>query len=66
MPAVDKRPVVGLKPVMPQKAAGILIEPPVSVPTDSGTIPLATAAALPPLLPPAQSPGATGFPTAPQ
>lgn len=38
---------------MPQKAAGILTEPPPSVPTLNGPIPRATAAALPPLEPPA-------------
>lgn len=38
---------------MPQKDAGIRTEPPPSVPIDSGPAPSATAAALPPLDPPA-------------
>jgi hypothetical protein len=38
---------------MPQQAAGIRMEPLVSVPTASRHTPCATAAALPPLEPPA-------------
>src|SRR5690242_9723676 len=45
-------PNVGLSPTVPQKQEGILIEPPPSVPTDSGAIPAATAAPDPPLEPP--------------
>ena len=45
-------PVVGLKPDRPQNAAGILTEPPTSVPTPRGTHPVLTKAASPPLLPP--------------
>src|SRR5437763_3888427 len=45
-------PKVGLCPNTPEKAAGMRIEPPASVPTASGQIPAARATALPPLLPP--------------
>src|SRR6516225_10941235 len=45
-------PNVGLSPTIPQKHDGILIEPPPSVPTESGAIPAATAAPDPPLDPP--------------
>src|SRR5947209_19964185 len=45
-------PKVGLWPTIPQKHAGIRIEPPPSVPTDRGAIPAATAAPDPPLEPP--------------
>ena len=41
------RPTVGLKPTMPLIAAGQVIEPSVSVPIAAGTIPEATATALP-------------------
>ena len=39
-------------PTIPPYAAGFLIESPVSLPMANGTIPLATADALPALLPP--------------
>ena len=52
MPARETRPIVVFKPITPQNAAGIRIEPPVSVPIASGTSPAATAAADPPLDPP--------------
>src|ERR687889_2694262 len=55
------RPYVGFRPIMPQKAAGILTEPPPSVPTLNDPIPKATAAALPPLEPPAVCVGAQGL-----
>jgi hypothetical protein len=42
-------------PVMPQKAAGWRIEPPVSVPVAASAIRAATAAAEPPELPPGTS-----------
>src|SRR5690606_34764243 len=47
------RPNVGLKPKMPQQLAGMRIEPPPSLPSANGTMPAATAAAEPPLDPPA-------------
>src|ERR1700684_451413 len=46
------RPNCALIPTRPVKAQGIRIEPPPSVPTVSGPMPAATAAALPPLEPP--------------
>src|ERR671937_1073607 len=46
-------PKVGLNPTIPTNAAGILIEPPPSVPTARVAMPSATATALPPLDPPA-------------
>src|SRR4029453_16529979 len=49
---VGVRPRVGLIPKMPQQDAGIRIEPPPSPPPATGTMPLVTAAAGPPLGPP--------------
>src|SRR5438477_12442466 len=46
------RPKVGLMPNRPVNAQGMRIEPPPSVPTASGPIPEATAAAAPPEEPP--------------
>src|SRR2546423_15332779 len=43
-PCLGTRPKVGLSPVIPQYAAGIRIEPPVSVPIASGISRAATAA----------------------
>jgi hypothetical protein len=51
-PVEGTRCSVGLSPYIPQKCAGTRIEPPMSLPTSSGERPAATAAALPPLLPP--------------
>ncbi|MNT47185.1 hypothetical protein D3C72_1838790 [compost metagenome] len=51
-PASDTRPCVGLKPTRPHSADGTRTEPPVSVPSATGTMPEATAAALPALEPP--------------
>ena len=51
-PRFGTRPVEGRMPVTPQNAAGIRIEPAVSVPRVPGTSPAATAAPLPPLEPP--------------
>ena len=55
------RPWVGLKPTIPQKEAGMRTLPPPSVPTETGPIPAATAAAEPPEDPPAVSRGSTGL-----
>ena len=52
-------------PTTPQHAAGIRTEPPVSVPSASGTIPAASAAALPLLEPPATRSGAVGLTVSP-
>src|SRR5262245_1156525 len=46
------RPSVGLKPGTQQKAAGMRIDPPASVPSAMGTAPAATVAAEPALEPP--------------
>src|SRR5699024_6374311 len=46
-------PREGLRPRIPQQAAGMRTEPPPSEPWASGTTPAATAAAAPPLEPPA-------------
>ena len=53
-------------PVMPQKAAGWRIEPPVSVPVAAGTSRAATAAAEPPEEPPATRSRLQGLRTAPK
>ena len=50
---VGSRPRVGFMPKSPQQEAGIRIEPPPSPPVATGVIPHATAAAEPPLEPPA-------------
>ena len=47
------RPTVVLRPVIPQKEAGTRTEPPVSVPSPAGAMPLASATAVPLLDPPA-------------
>ncbi|GGX20090.1 hypothetical protein GCM10010353_39070 [Streptomyces chryseus] len=59
------RPYVGFSPKIPQNDAGMRTEPPPSVPSDSGPAPYATAAALPPLEPPAVRAGSYGLPVAP-
>ena len=64
-PSIGTSPYVGLKPTTPQHAAGIRIEPPESLPSAASTSPAASAAAQPPLDPPATRPGATGFGTVP-
>ena len=50
--ALVTRPRCGLSPKSPQQAAGIRIEPPPSPPMPTGTMPVATATAVPPLEPP--------------
>src|SRR4030095_17187730 len=55
MPSRLTRPNVGFRPTTPQTAAGIRIDPPLSVPTDRGTRPAATIAPEPPLDPPAEN-----------
>ena len=61
MPARVMRPTVVLRPRTPQKAAGIRIDPPVSVPVASATRSAATAAAEPPLDPPGTRLRSHGF-----
>ena len=46
-PSVSYRPMLGLKPTIPFKDAGILTDPPVSVPSAASHIPRATATADP-------------------
>jgi hypothetical protein len=55
-----------LKPTTPHHAAGMRIEPAESVPSATSTSPAASAAAFPPLEPPASRPGAEGFGTVPK
>lgn len=55
-PQREITPYEGLKPMMPVYAAGSRTEPPVSVPKAIGHLPEATATALPPELPPAETP----------
>jgi hypothetical protein len=59
-------PCVGLKPTMPQQAAGIRIEPAESVPRATSQNPAATVAADPPLEPPGILPLSSGLTTAPK
>ena len=66
MPNLEHLPYVGFRPVIPVKAAGCLMDPPVSVPSAIGAIPAATAAAEPPEEPPgvlSKSHGLFTFPT---
>ena len=55
------RPKLGFKPKLPQNAAGMRTLPAPSVPTASGPMPAATAAALPPDEPPAVLAGFQGL-----
>ncbi len=59
-------PAVGFSPTRPQKAAGIRIDPPPSVPVASGARPAASAAPLPPLEPPGDHSMAQGLPVSPK
>lgn len=64
-PAIGTRRAVGLKPVSAQKAAGMRIEPPVSVPSAATAMPPATVTAPPEVEPPAArvpSAGVRGVP----
>src|SRR5215217_676796 len=65
-PSIGTRSKVGLNPTRPHQADGIRIEPPESEPSATSARPAATAAAEPPLDPPATRPGATGFGTVPK
>jgi hypothetical protein len=58
--AIQGSPGLSRRPKRPQKAAGTRTDPPVSVPSASGTIPAATAAAEPLLEPPVVRPGKPG------
>src|SRR5215469_10977844 len=59
------RPGVGRKPTMPQNAAGLRNEPPVSEPEQIGAIPVASATAEPPDEPAQERTGSNGLPVAP-
>ena len=65
-PAPLTRPNVGFSPMTPQNAAGTRIEPPVSLPSASGTSRTASEAPDPPLEPPENRSGAHGLRTAPK
>src|SRR5882762_4538760 len=57
--------MVGRKPTMPHRAAGMRVDPPVSEPMPAGANRAATPAALPPLLPPGILDGSYGLRTGP-
>src|SRR5689334_16654728 len=59
------RPGVGRKPTMPQNAAGLRSDPPVSEPEQIGTMLVASATAEPPEEPAAERMGSNGLPVAP-
>ena len=59
-PRVGSRPWLGLWPNTPQKWAGTRIEPPMSEPSSSATMPAASAAAAPPDDPPGVRFGSSG------
>ena len=62
----ETRPREGLSPTRPQADAGMRSDPPPSPPCPTGTIPAATAAALPPLDPPTPRSGSQGLRVGPQ
>ena len=59
-------PSDGRKPTTPQNAAGLRSDPPMSLPSANASIPLARAAAAPPLLPPTDFDGSWGFRVTPK
>jgi len=60
------RPKLGLRPTTPDQAAGMRTEPPMSVPSASGTQPAATAAPDPPEEPPGVRDESHGLRVTPQ
>ena len=60
-PSAGTRPQVVFRPAIPQQAAGIRTEPPVSVPNATSASPVATATAEPLDDPPGTRSGSTGF-----
>src|SRR5262252_4381357 len=60
-PVRGTRPNVGRIPVMPQRIAGLTIDPPVSLPTEKATSAAAVAAPGPALDPEAPSSSSQGF-----
>src|SRR5580658_1708345 len=65
-PPAGTRPRDGFMPDRPQQADGIRMEPPPSEPVASGTMPAASAAAVPPEEPPAPWAGLKGLAVAPK
>src|SRR5258707_7468046 len=61
MPTVGSSRKDGLNPATPQKAAGRMTEPPVWLPSESGSMPAATAAAEPDDDPPGVCAGLCGL-----
>ena len=64
--SMGMRPRLGFRPTMPHQAAGMRTEPPMSVPSASGTQPLPTAAPEPPEEPPGVFAGFHGLRVMPQ
>ena len=64
-PSIGTRRAVGLKPVMPQTAAGMRTEPPVSVPSAATAMPSATETAAPAEEPPGTRLRSAGLPGVP-
>jgi hypothetical protein len=58
---IGTRPRLGLSPTRPHSLAGMRIEPPPSLACATGTMPLATATAEPPLEPPDERPVSHGL-----
>ena len=65
-PSHEISPIVALSPTVPHAAEGMRIEPPVSVPSAPKHMPAASAAAAPPLEPPADRDGSSGLRTGPK
>ena len=65
-PSFETRPGVGRRPVTPQNADGMRIDPPVSVPSVPAARSAAAAAAEPPLEPPQTRSVAQGFRAGPK
>src|SRR5262249_27187434 len=65
MPSTETWSSDGLNPTIPQREAGIRMEPPVSVPTAATQSRATTAAAAPPLEPPGMREVSQGFLVAP-
>src|SRR5262249_3404590 len=65
-PSTDTSPNVGFRPTRPQAAAGMRIDPPVSVPIVASPMPAARLAAEPPLDPPGDLVGSCGLRAGPK
>src|SRR4029450_9104172 len=64
-PSVEISPSLGFRPSTPHAAAGIRMDPPVSVPIVAKAMPVATLTADPPLDPPGERDESWGFLTGP-